>query len=183
MFLFPRRMSMGLSRKKSVSYSTNPSALRGASARSVISEFDWSAGSTVPRARPTNFPYCPVRPKDSPSKVGDSTRSINSSVIRPWAGLIRTTSARITASRVKFLRHSSGLNLESRPSRAQLPRRTPETLFARVSFMVVPPTSNNFSLREGSLFRGLPVPARVSRTVKRLSPYALHWVVSRRAKP
>jgi len=48
-------MSLGLSMTKSVLYSTMPRALTGASARSWITAFFGSAGSSSPRSTPVTF--------------------------------------------------------------------------------------------------------------------------------
>jgi hypothetical protein len=74
----------------SMEYSTLPDALRGARARSVMTAFRGSVGSTSPYARPTSFRYCPTFPKERPSNVGDSTRVISRRVIRLLGAAVAT---------------------------------------------------------------------------------------------
>src|SRR2546428_10147696 len=75
-------MSIGLMMEKSTSYSTRPCALRGARSMFTIVASTGSLGSATPNARPVSFSYWPTSPKARPSKVGDSTLSTTSLVMR-----------------------------------------------------------------------------------------------------
>src|SRR5256712_5263026 len=75
-------MSIGLMMEKSTSYSTRPCALRGARSMFTIVASTGSLGSATPNARPVSFSYWPISPKACPSKVGDSTLSTTSLLMR-----------------------------------------------------------------------------------------------------
>ena len=68
--------------KTSIEYSTMPRALRGANWMSVMIALAGSVGSTSPEARIVSFSYAPTVPNVIPPKVGDSSRTTWSWVMR-----------------------------------------------------------------------------------------------------
>src|SRR5262244_1736160 len=106
MWLVPRVGSIGLRMYRSTSYSTWPAGFLGARAMLMMPALRGSAGSTSPWMVPTSFWYCPIEPKERPSKVGDSSRVI---LIRVIPAFTACGSAMTSASNQNplLLRHRS----------------------------------------------------------------------------